>query len=227
MTSDLFATLVGPLMPNKLSTAGVMLVNPLLACNAMFLPAMTIGIGMAARVARGRLLLADTALVPLRLVKTTVQLFPVRTVLMIVFKPLLIVLTVPTAGLNTFERFITLGPVKPRTTVLHPLLPTLPINVLFILQVSTLGPKLQAVIPGEGTRTCFLFLKGLRCLLPTKKAIRGHPLALVTCSRERPRRVNILFSIPATGTGPKVTLVTIALRQEATAINPMPAVCLP
>lgn len=84
--------------------------------------------------------------------------------------------------LINLARFITLLPVKPTTIILHPLIVL--INPLVILVVSTRGPRLQAVILwGEGIRTWLLLGNRALIFLPKKKAMRVHPLALVTWSR--------------------------------------------
>lgn len=78
---------------------------------------------------------------------------------------------------------------------------TVLIRWLASLGRSTLGRRLQAVIPGSGIRTWLLLGKGLLWLLPMKKAMRVHPLALVTCSRASFCVVSALLSAFVTDRG--------------------------
>lgn len=109
-----FATLVEGLTLVTASTAGVTLERWLLLTLASPVPLLmtTNGMWPAARVANGRPelleVMLNTRLVPLRLVATSVKLFPVRTVGIIPDRVLLIVLMVPMVVLKILARLITL-----------------------------------------------------------------------------------------------------------------------
>lgn len=93
------------------------------------------------------------------------------------------------------------------------------ISPLAILGVSTLGRRLQAVIPGEVMSMCLLFLPGLLTLLPRKNAMRVHPLALVARSRPRLPVVTMLVRMPLGNAPGKVILMLNAGLHLATAIK--------
>lgn len=97
--------------------------------------------------------------------------------------------------------------------------PTVLMSPLAILGLSTLGPRLHAVIPGDGTRMWALFLPGLLMLLPRKNAMRVHPLALVARSRPRLPSVRMLVRMPVGMAPGKVMRMLNELLHLATAMK--------